>query len=329
MIFGICGQTVPGVADTFGRPDGGTPATTALTTASPSIVPKPVRAIFGQILMAQRGLNAALRGDLRDIRSGGSWRAEAVIILISFGYGVLHAIGPGHGKFVVGAYFLSRRARVAQGLAMSTAAAFIQALTAILLVGGLVVVLRLSAHQVLDHADTLEAVSYALITVVGISMIWNVATRRVCCAAAESPGHPHDHDHHGEDGHAHDGPPAGGDSVPTRGWLGVLATGAAVGVRPCSGAILVLLFTLANAIFPVGILATFAMAVGVAITVSAVSLATLGVRHALVPAASFLSAGARERVTRAMAYGGAILITAFGLLQIVALWSSALSPSLG
>lgn len=324
LILGMLGPAAPGRADSFGRPDAGAPIIAAPKTVSPSLVPKPVRVVFGRILAMQRDLNAALRRDLDDARTGRSWHAEAAIILISFAYGVLHAIGPGHGKLVVGAYFLSRRARILQGLAMSSAAALVQALSAILLVGGLVVILRLSARQVLDHADSLEMASYALIAIVGISMIRNVATRRVCCDLAQVPDHHHDHGH---EGHAHD---HGDDHlVPARSWPGVLATGAAVGVRPCSGAILVLLFTLANGIFPVGILATLAMAAGVAITVSAVSLTTLGVQRSVAPLAGFFTPGARDRLTRAIAYGGGILITAFGLIQVAALWSGALAPSLG
>ena len=337
LVMAIAGQAVPTFADSFGRPDGGTPSVNAPVAASPSLVPRPVRIVFGHILDVQRRLNADLRHELGDVAQGGSWRAEGAIILLSFAYGVLHAIGPGHGKFVVSTFLLSRRARILQGVVMSAAAAFVQALSAIMLVGGFVLVLRISAREVLDRAGSLELASYAFITLVGCSMIWDVATRRACCARADEPDHHHDHAHNHDHDHDHDHDhaydhhrhPEGAGGTHPSGWLSVIATGAAVGVRPCSGAILVLLFTLANAILPVGIVATLAMGLGVAITVSVVSLTTLGVRRALAPGIGFLSAGARERASRAMAYGGAILITVFGLIQVVALVSGAISPSLG
>jgi ABC-type nickel/cobalt efflux system permease component RcnA len=108
----------------------------------------------------------------------------------------------------------------------------------------------------------------------------------------------------------------------------MLATGAAVGLRPCSGAILVLLFSLANDIVLIGILATFAMAVGVAITVTAVSLASLGVHRA-----ATAMGGRTKRIAEtgysAVALGGALLIAVFGILELVGVWTGALTPGAG
>ena len=94
-------------------------------------------------------------------------------------------------------------------------------------------------------------------------------------------------------------------------------TGGAVGLRPCSGAILVLLFTLTNGIFWVGIVSTLAMGCGVAITVSAVSLGVLGVQRGL----SQLGADRLLRVRQTLALGGAGLIALFGALQLYGLWT--------
>jgi ABC-type nickel/cobalt efflux system permease component RcnA len=309
----------PALADAFGRPDDG--AALPAVSHSAIAVPRPVQTVFAGILAAQRALNGELRAELSQVRTGQSWRPAAMIVAISFLYGVLHAIGPGHGKFVIGGYFLTRRARIIHGLAMSGTAAMVQALSAIVWVGGLVVLLRISAAQVLSHAAAVEMTSYALIALLGLSMLWNVATRRACCAHGDDPGHDHHHDHHHD--HDHDQPATG-----AREWVRILGIAAAVGLRPCSGAILVLLFTLANAIFPVGILATLAMGLGVAITVSLVSLTTLGARR-LAPALAGAGGAARERLSRIFAYGGAVLITAFGLLQVFALWSGLVTPAFG
>ena len=311
-------------ADGFGRPDGGTPIPAAAAPDHAFVMPKPIRLVFGDVLAAQRALNTELRTELGQVKTGTSWRPAAVIVLISFLYGVLHAIGPGHGKFVVGGYLLTRRARIVHGLAMSGSAALVQALSAIAWVGGLVVILRISASQVLSHAGVIEMASYGLIAAVGLSMLWNLATKRVCCDLAHAPGHDHDHDH----GHDHHDTDAAHPRTELREWLKILGTGAAVGLRPCSGAILVLLFTLANAIFPVGILAALAMGVGVAITVSVVSLTSLGAQR-LVPILAGGGAAGRARISRVIAYGGASLITIFGLSQIAALWSGMLMPAFG
>jgi ABC-type nickel/cobalt efflux system permease component RcnA len=90
-----------------------------------------------------------------------------------------------------------------------------------------------------------------------------------------------------------------------------------VGLRPCSGAILVLLFTLANGIFWVGIISTLAMGVGVAITVSVVSLGMVGLQRGL----SLLGAERSLRLRQGLALTGSLLIALLGALQFYGIWS--------
>src|SRR3546814_6975127 len=78
---------------------------------------------------------ARLRAALAAARDGTSWRPAFAIVLLSFLYGVFHAVGPGHGKAVLGSYFLTRRAQVLHGLGASFLSAAVQAVSAIVLVG--------------------------------------------------------------------------------------------------------------------------------------------------------------------------------------------------
>ena len=100
----------------------------------------------------------------------------------------------------------------------------------------------------------------------------------------------------------------------------VLLTGGAVGLRPCSGAILVLLFTLANGIFWVGVVSTFAMGVGVAITVSAVSLGMLGLNRGL-GRLSQRQQTLAHGLRKGLALTGALLILLVGGVQLYGLWT--------
>lgn len=306
----LCGAPPATAADLFGRPEEPPAAARTMPQPLPSLdLPAPLRAAIGRSLAIQSRLNAALRDQLQAAKRGDSWRPALGIVLISFLYGVFHAVGPGHGKLVVGSYFLTRRARLLHGFAMSGAAALVQAVSALLLVSVAAAVLELGSGRLLSYAADLETASYAAIAALGLWMAWGVLRPRPCC----------DHAHH--PGHNHDAPPPTG--------LGrVLATGAAVGLRPCSGAILVLLFTLANEIYPIGILATFAMGLGVAITVSAVSLATLGAHRSL----AMLGDGRQAlagRLRQVFAMGGALVITLFGLLQLLGIWSGVIVPMAG
>jgi nickel/cobalt exporter len=335
--------TQAGAADYFGRPDPGPNATASQVDnrPPPSItLPAPLRAVLGEAVAMQSRLNAELRGHLRaarDDRSGGMGGAAVAIVLFSFLYGVLHAIGPGHGKLVVGSYFLTRQARLLHGLSMSLSAAMAQAFSAIVLVGVLAALFDVSTRRILDHAAMLESISYAAIAALGLWMGWGVISGRVCCDA-----HGHEHEQHGtccDGGHSHmdvHGHDHGHDHGHVHGttksrradWWHVLSTGAAVGLRPCSGAILVLLFTLANGIFAVGVIATFAMALGVAATVALVSLGTLGLNRWLSRIGDD-GRGWAMRVRKLATLGGALLITAFGLLQLLGIWAGVVTPMAG
>jgi ABC-type nickel/cobalt efflux system permease component RcnA len=85
-----------------------------------------------------------------------------------------------------------------------------------------------------------------------------------------------------------------------------------VGIRPCSGAILVLVFALAQGMFWAGIAATFAMGLGTAITVA--TIATIAVSaKGLARRLSAGHAGGGALVLRGIEFGAAGLVLLFGI----------------
>ena len=319
---GLGGVTAPaGAADLFGKPEqsAGTPA----PAAPQMVLPAPLRPILSTVVAIQTRMNAAMRAQLLKARDGQSLRPALVIVLFAFLYGVAHAVGPGHGKVVIGGYFLTRRARLLHGVAMSATAALVQAFSAIALVGIPALLFEFSSAAILDQAANIEIVSYVAIVLIGAWMAYGAITGRKHSHGPEG-GHDHDHVHD----HDHDHDQAHGRRQRRGENWRMLATGAAVGLRPCSGAILVLLFSLANGIVAIGIIATFAMAVGVAITVTLVSLASLGLHRA-----GTAVGGRTQRIAEtgysALALGGALLIALFGLLELVGVWTGALTPGSG
>jgi ABC-type nickel/cobalt efflux system permease component RcnA len=317
-----------GAADLFGKPTEQSGDRPTATTVDQLPLPAFLRPIVATAAAWQTKMNAAMRAQLLAARSGASIRPALIIVLFAFLYGVAHAVGPGHGKVVVGSYFLTNRARIAQGLAMSGVAALVQAISAVVLVGLLAVLFDTSSSAILDRAADIEIASYGAIAAIGLWMAWGILSGRE---------HDHGHGHGDADGHGHGhedhshAPTHGQPRQRQRGaksWRRLLLTGAAVGLRPCSGAILVLLFSLANGIFGIGVVATFAMAAGVAIAVSTVSLAALALHR---------SAGAAGRPAREFAARGysvaaligALMITVFGVAELVGVWTGVLSPSAG
>ncbi len=97
-------------------------------------MPEWVRRAVSASIRLQSELNADMQDALTSQRDGTSMRAAWTLVLLSFGYGILHALGPGHGKLAVSAYLLSHRTRITHAAALSVWSACMQALSAIVLV---------------------------------------------------------------------------------------------------------------------------------------------------------------------------------------------------
>lgn len=128
--------------------------------------------------------------------------------------------------------------------------------------------------------------------------------------------HDHSHDHHAQAGHVHDehcghshGPEPSELAGPG-GWARGLSAVLTVGIRPCSGAILVLVFALAQGLFWAGVAATLLMGLGTAITVSAIAIVAVSAK------------GIAGRIAAGRDGGGAILLRGieFGAAGLVLLF---------
>ena len=89
----------------------------------------------------------------------------------------------------------------------------------------------------------------------------------------------------------------------------------AVGLRPCSGAILVLVFALAQGLFWAGVIATFVMGLGTFITVAAIATVAVGAR-AWAGHLAKARAGYGMLAMRGIEVGAAMVIIAFGALLL-------------
>lgn len=262
-------------------------------------LPEPLRSLAAWGFALQRQMNGEMRGHLAALKESASAEAALGLLLAAFLYGVFHAVGPGHGKVVIGGYFATRRAKVLHGVSASILAAAIQALSAIAVVALLAGAAALAPRDVMAHAAWLEVASYGLIAVLGVAMAWRMLRGHQC---SHGCSHHHHHHHHGHHHHDHHGEM---DRVT------LFSLAGAVGFRPCSGAILVLLFTMANGLFALGVAATFAMALGVAITVTGIGLGALGLNRMVERAYGATPWAGHAR--KALGLAGAAGITLLGL----------------
>jgi nickel/cobalt transporter (NicO) family protein len=261
--------------------------------------------IAGWLIAKQAEFYRMLSGTIRAAKTDGS--AVWLLMAISFAYGIFHAAGPGHGKAVISSYLVANEETWKRGITLSFASALLQALVAVAVVGIAAALLGATAGTMNRAVWWIEIVSYALIAAMGARLLWVKggaflrewaamrAPKSVGAAATAHHHHGHDHHHHAHDhhhdhahghehhdhGHDHDDH-SGHSHGPTPdqlagpgGWTRGLTAIVAVGLRPCSGAILVLVFALAQGIFWAGVAATFVMGIGTAITVAAIATLTV------------------------------------------------------
>jgi ABC-type nickel/cobalt efflux system permease component RcnA len=285
----------------------------------------------GYILAKQAEFYRMLSGAIRAAKTDGS--AAYTLVGISFLYGVFHAAGPGHGKAVISSYVIANDETWKRGVFLSFASAMLQAVTAIAIVGIAAALLGATARTMGDAVRIIEIVSYGLIVLIGLRLVWVKGGALIKLLRGERAhehhhdhahghhdhghDHHHAHDHHDHDhddghawGHAHAPEPA---ELKGRDWMRRgLAAIVAVGLRPCSGAILVLVFALAQGLFWLGVVSTFAMGIGTAITVAAIAVFAVAARGA---AARFAAAkpGPGMIVLRLIETGAAVLIVLFGV----------------
>ena len=302
----------------------------ALALAIPTLaqtpfgVPPPAAptGISGWIFAEQAKFFRALSSAIRQAKEDGS--AAYGLIWLSFLYGIFHAAGPGHGKAVISSYLLADGSTIPRGIALSAISAFAQAVTAIALVSVAAVALGLTARAMGETVRWLELASYALIIVFGLVLAWRKGRdffRAYFAWSSGAPAHVHA-DHSGHDhGHDHSHGPEPAE-LKGRGWLKRgLAAVIAVGMRPCSGAILVLVFALSQGIFLVGVVSTFAMAVGTAITVAAIAVLAVGARG-LAARLTNTKAGAGTLMLRGFEFVASILVIAVGVLLMTGFLAS-------
>jgi ABC-type nickel/cobalt efflux system permease component RcnA len=254
----------------------------------------------------QRQIQRLLTTSLGDIKSGSGSLALWTLVAVCFGYGVVHTLGPGHGKAVVVAYFLdSTKPRAwIEGIFAGGWIAFTHTLAALLLAGALKLSSTVGMLSALREVRNVEIVSYTLILLIGIWRLWAGITGRVHEHwGHEHHEHGHGHHHHGHGHHGHDDGHHHHHEAPQRtiaGWL--LLT--AAGIAPCAGALIIILLSIALDVIWAGVVGVIAIALGMAITLSAIGMASM-VAHRLI-----IAEGRSQEIGRLTAIVASLIVIA-------------------
>ncbi|MDX2322040.1 MAG: nickel/cobalt transporter [Moritella sp.] len=245
------------------------------------------------------------------------------LMLMSFMYGILHSVGPGHGKLIVTTYIATQDAKVKLSLIITLVSSLMQALVAVGVVSVLLMLFDASMREINHKAELLIPLSFYMIILLGAVIIWrnlvsiyraikdnkkslnsehNIVIQRLTpistplSSVNQAPFTPSP-----LTGHVHDGNCGCGhqhvvssekinDASSFKEYLAIILS---IGIRPCTGAIMVLLFANMLDIYWLGIVSAVVMALGTALTTSTIAIMTITGKQAV---RRYLDAGKQHHV---------------------------------
>lgn len=279
------------------RFDVGTVSDTITTTVeTPVVAPSeaPKSNFLSVISEAQKTLREKLTSAIAAMKSG-EWGAIWKFLFICLVYGMLHALGPGHGKSIVVGYFIARRGRWRQGVALGAGITVTHTLSAVLLLFILYAIFKATVFPAFETGRMgIEKASYILIMLTGLLLvaiaIHDFWKQHKNASSAESP-----------------------ESLPrTAHWREIIGVAAITGIVPCPAVALIVLFCLLNSMVALALLGAFVICIGMTITNVAFGIAAVAFRKGI----DF--GGRRSRfasiIYNAVTLAGGLLIFTSGLL---------------
>lgn len=196
----------------------------------------------------QNAIYSTLSKLLIGLETGNS-QAIALFLSLAFLYGVLHAAGPGHGKAVISSYLLATGDTLKRGLILTAASSFAQGLTAIIFTIISLKIFGLTARSITQSLNILDYFFAAALLFMGLRLLYQSLKSNVNASNCTHI------------------PPAEilAKAHTLKDDVSLILT---IAIRPCSGAVLILVFVLTKNLWAIGIAAVFMIALGTFITVA-------------------------------------------------------------
>lgn len=210
------------------------------------------KSVTARIIDVQKGLHKQIGVMFKEAKNRNS--ALLSFLALTFMYGIFHSLGPGHRKTIIAAYASKPKTSSKKTLILSVGFALLHSTASIVLVGGTVTVTKLvtgmRAGQSIQQATRVaEFGSYSLVALLGAYMIWEVFS--------------HIRSHKKEDPESKD-----------VSFWGVLVSG----IVPCPGASLILILSVTQKAFYIGVLGVITMSIGMAMVLAGIGIASFALR---------------------------------------------------
>ena len=248
----------------------------SVVPAEPAMEPeKPVeksRSIYTVIAEEQKVLREKLTAAISAMKSG-DWDAIWKFLAICLVYGMLHALGPGHGKSIVVGYFIARRGRWRQGVALGAGITVTHTMSAVLLLLILYAIFKATVFAAFETGRIgIERTSYALVMLTGVLLVVLairdvIKSRKGCGCAARID--------------SAEGTVQDGALPPVARWREILGVAAVTGIVPCPAVALIVLFCLLNSMVALSLLGALVICIGMTITNVAFGIAAVAFRKGI------------------------------------------------
>jgi nickel/cobalt exporter len=256
--------------------------------------PRFAQKTISKIALIQRSLNKHLAELTKEIKETKSTKLLFFIILTTFIYGAVHALGPGHGKTLTFSYFLSEETNIKKGITVGCIIGFLHAFSALSLVLILYFTIKKAyLNNIESMSRTIKIISYSLISGIGLFLlIKNIYDIKIRTKIKDKEIRP---------------------------FHSAIPFSFAVGLIPCTGATIVLLFSLSLGVLKIGIISTIFMALGMAATISSVGILTIIAKGNI---KNILSKRNKLSIViqRIFSLGGALMIFVLGAILLLSVY---------
>ncbi len=237
---------------------------------------------FSLLLRVQRDLNSKIVSASKEVRQ--NWWKLFPLVALVFAYGILHALGPGHGKVFSALYFMSEKVSLSRGIFLSLLIGFLHGLMGVLLVVILKYLLQIYSYLLQQNlAQVIQRTSYFLISLLGLYFVGKKIFAKKN-RSAES------------------------------GKKSAIALALSVSIVPCPGVVMIMLFCISAGALPLGLILSAFMSVGMGLTIAVIGLATLFLKNFSL---GWIEKKAVFQIRLIVEYFFAIFLFLYGLLLFV------------
>ena len=181
----------------------------------------------------------------RNVKKSGNYSQIFTLLFFSFLYGVIHSLGPGHGKVITGSYFISEKVNIKKGVLAGFSFGFLHAISGLILVAFLYFIKTRKLQRSASISGEIQKISLIIIILLGLFLLIKHIYELL-------PSHKHISEK-----------------------KSLFAMVLALGLIPCPGSVIVALFSINIDMFGLGIFMVLSMALGMSITISLIGVSMI------------------------------------------------------